>query len=175
MKTKYVADEEKGAVCYLREAGVLSAVERSRALTLFFKDNVELWYAGVEEHIDIRLEDLILVTGTIKSKSYKLVAIYPTRNLRIGDRIAREVTLGPDTYLLIRGQKFKEREWCFNDADRHKVPSLFLRYYKMKMRLCIFKTVKANAGPHTLPPGGDHHDDNGAVVSAAYDRAAGYL
>lgn len=192
----YSLKEKHGATCYLPEVGVLTTIESSRAFKQYVLDNIQSWYEGIEKTIEIRLEELIIVRGYVKSPRYKVTAIYSrqeTTTVDVDVNALNVLDIGMNMRLAIHHQAHhEERSLPVKDtmsssdalapheprpSSPHgtgepsqswqsptKTPSIFLRYYKMKRRLGIFRTLKAGAGPHVLPPGEDPSYDAAAPV-----------
>lgn len=125
------------------------------------KDNLEGWYEEIKKRHYIKLEDLVVVNGTIKSPQYKVTAVISAQKSRMAELNANAmnvVDLGLHIRLVNHGPpRSEQRQLLFDDGKRPdsvKALSIFLRYYKMKQRL-FWKKIEANAGPHVLPPGED--------------------
>lgn len=165
IKLSYSSGDDQGAVCWLPEVGVLTQVESSEALKKYVKDNIEGWYEEIRKAVSIKLEDLIFVNGSIKSTYYRIVTILSGQRSRaadIGAGVPSIIDFGLHIRLVTDNDS-RSKERSILPGERQLFPdkglSMFLRYYRMTSRLGFWKTLKANAGPHSLPPGEDPSDD----------------
>lgn len=209
INAEYSIEQDRGATCWLPEPGVLVEVDSSKTFKQYILRNLEKWYDGIKDNVDITLEDLVIIKGTIQSPQFKVVAIQSEQGARaagVSAGVPNIIKFGAHMSLSITGeQRHRERSLLFPGGGRSSLsleegqhaeplhtehfrrssdeaqplrssatspqstPSIFLRYFKIKKRLFIVKTLKANAGPHSLPPGEDPSSDS--VVPVLVDES----
>ncbi|KAI0085850.1 quinon protein alcohol dehydrogenase-like superfamily [Irpex rosettiformis] len=180
LELSYSIDEDCGAVCILPQGGEASEIDGSTRLKEFIKINIEKWHNHIKAHRDIKLEDLIVIRGFLKSSQCKIMAIHSSSKSKGVDasaRIFESVGFGLHVKLDTKGGVRHEERSLPVDRDHHGTPAdkmmtMFAQYYKLKARFLRRKIV-ANAGPDVLPPGEDPADDIPIIVDENDQETSG--
>ncbi|EIW55099.1 uncharacterized protein TRAVEDRAFT_74059 [Trametes versicolor FP-101664 SS1] len=171
--------DEQGAVLVMKHEGTREVILPCDTLTEYIKINHQSWYRFARDvfMLDIKEEDLIFVRGWVKTGQWAVAAA--THHAKGGEfSFSGNFSSAVSAVFSVR----TDRETCMSIESRagpagsssaaEGTPAfdqcVFLHYYKLKRNKFLpIKSIRAEAGPHSLKWPHEAQPNAGAPVVAA--------
>lgn len=160
----------------LKSEAHAEAIYDNRALKKYIVRHHHTWHAYVRNDLlqDIKPEDIVVVSGWVKTEADWVVAAFSNASTSSSGPIEAHAggaaglkaegshmssVTGPKMHR--HGERYLRNASVPSSADAKRDQSIFVRRYKLRRRFIVLRKVVAGAGYHRFPDPGDGRGASG--------------
>lgn len=176
LSAKYTCHASHGAVLVLKSEAHAEAIFDNRALKKYIIRHHHTWHAYARDDLfqDIKLEDIVVISGWVKTEADWVVAAFSNTSTSSSGSVEAHAggvagfkaegshttsVTGPKMHR--HGERYLESASGAGLADAKRDQSVFVKRLKVRRRFVVWRKVVAGAGYHRLPEPGDARGASG--------------
>ena len=190
--------DNQGALLMFSPAAYSTEIKSKRHIVNYMREHFTSWVQFAEKYgLDIKEHEILFVCGTTKTARWAVTAFKGNYKKKEGvisadigsaGELSMSVSISnqslPQTHrkvgpsrpvpanvpLLTAPDSGESSAETAGAAEEPTDQSIFIHYYHMKRRIGWFRTFKAAAGPHELPPPGPDEEDLSELAEGEADE-----